>query len=101
MVAGGREGGGGLGRERGRGMYLLQPFSPLINPYLSVFPTYQCHAQQVVVKTVINAGEFHVSVKKPHLTKTEMGSEVQGTFKWKWSIQPISFRPNAFHKNVL
>ena len=66
-------------RKGGGKMYLLQPFPPLINPYLSVFPTYQCNAQQVVVKTVMNAGEFHVSAS--HLTKTEMGSEVQGTLK--------------------
>ena len=64
MVAGGRE----------------VPFPPLINPY-QFFPTYQCNTQQVVGKTVINAGEFHVSAKKSHLTKTEMGSEVQVTLK--------------------
>ena len=37
MVAGRREaevGGGGMGGE----MYFLQPFLPLINPYLSVVP---------------------------------------------------------------
>ena len=58
MVAGGREveGGGGGGR-----MYLLQAFQPLLNPYLSVFPTYRCNTQQVVIKTVIIAREFHVS----------------------------------------
>ena len=80
MMAGGREveGWGGKG---GGGMYFLLPFPPLINPYLSVFPAYQCNTQQVVLKTVINAGEFHVSAKKSHLTKTEMGSEVQGILK--------------------
>ena len=45
------------------------------------FPTYQCNTQQVVVKMVISAGDFHVSGKKFHLTKTEMESEVQGTLK--------------------
>ena len=43
-----REGGGGLEWERRRGggggggctLYLLQPFPPVINLYLSVFPTY-------------------------------------------------------------
>ena len=82
-------------------MYFLLPFPSLINPYLSVFPTYQCNTQQVVLKTVISAGEFHVSAKKSHLTKTEMGSEVQRILKGKWSIQSMSFRPNPFHKNVL
>ena len=44
MVAGeerGMEGEGegvGKGVGDGAGMYLLQPFPPLINPYLSVFP---------------------------------------------------------------
>ena len=61
-------------------MYLLQPSPPLINPYLSVFPTYQCNTQQVVVKTVISSGQFHVSEKKLHLTKAEMGSEMH--FGW-------------------
>ena len=75
MVEGGREvegwsGGGGGGK------YLLQ-----IDPYLSVFPAYQCNTRQVVVKMVISASEFHVSEQKLHLTKTEMGSEVQGTLK--------------------
>ena len=62
MVAGWREvegwGGGGGG---GVGTYLLQQFPPLTNPYLSVFPTYQCNTQQVHVKTILRAGEFHVS----------------------------------------
>ena len=55
--------------EGGGGMYLLQPFQPLINPYLSVFPAYQCNTRQVVVKTVISASEFHVSGQKLHLTE--------------------------------
>ena len=80
MVEGGREvegwGGGGGGE-----MYLLQPFPPLNNPYLSVFPAYQRNTRQVFVKTDISASEFHVSGQKLHLTKTEMGSEVQGTLK--------------------
>ena len=54
------------------------PLSTLIHQY---FPTYQCNTQQTVVKTVISAGEFHVSGQKLHLTKTEMGSELQGTLK--------------------
>ena len=79
MVVGGREVEGCVGKGGG-GLYLLQPFPPLINPYVSVFPTYQCNTQQVVVKTVINADEFHVIAKeKSHLTKTEMRSEVQDT----------------------
>ena len=52
-----------------------------MNPYLSVFPTYQCNTQQEVVRSIISAGEFHVLGKKLHLTKTEMASEVQGTLK--------------------
>ena len=62
-------------------MYLLQPFPSLINSYLSVFPCLSMNTGQVVVKTVISASEFHVSGQKLHLTKTEMGSEVQGTLK--------------------
>ena len=62
IMEGGREmegwGGGG-----GGGMYLLRPFPPLINPYLSVFPAYQCNTWQVVFKTVISASEFHVQDK--------------------------------------
>ena len=69
----------GWGGEGGWGMYL--PYPPLLNPYLSVFPTYKCNTHQVVVKTVISAGKFNVSEKKLHLTKPEMGSEVQGTLK--------------------
>ena len=72
MMAGGREmeGWGGKG---GGGMYFLLPFPPLINPYLSVFPAYQCNTQQVVLKTVINAGEFHVSAKKVTFDKNGDG----------------------------
>ena len=70
------EGWGGVGEGAGECIFL-----PLINPYLSVFPASQCNTQQLVVKTVISAGEFHVSGQKLHLTKTEMGSEVQGTLK--------------------
>ena len=76
MGAGGREVEGW-----GGGMCPLQPFPTLSNPYLSVFPSYQCNTQQVVIKTVISAGEFHASGKKLYLTKTEMGSEVQGILK--------------------
>ena len=72
MGGGGGVGRGGGGFWRGGGMYLLQSFPPLINPYLSVL----CNTQQVVVKPVISAGEFHVSGKKIHLKKSEMGSEV-------------------------
>ena len=100
MVTGWREvegwGGGG-----GVGTYLLQQFPPLTNPYLSVSPTYQCNTQQVLVKTVLRAGEFHVSGKKLHLTKTEMDFGVQGALKMEMSIQTIGFRPNPYHKNVL
>ena len=61
----------GGGRGGGGGMYLLQPFPPLIYQY---FPTFQCNTQQVVFKPVISAGEFHVSGKKIHLKK--IGDEV-------------------------
>ena len=54
------------------------PLSTLIYQF---FPAYQCNTKQVVVKPVISAGEFHVSGKKLYLTKTEMGSEMQGTLK--------------------
>ena len=79
-MEGGREVEGWDGGGGGE-MYLLQPFSLLINPYSSVFPAYQCNTRQVVVKTVIRASEFHVSGQKLHMTKTVMGSEVQGTLK--------------------
>ena len=63
--------------------------------------TYQCNTQQIVVRTVISAGEFHVLGKTLHLTITEMGSECKAPQRWKWFIQTMSFRPNLFHKNVL
>ena len=65
----------------GAGKVSSSTFPPLINPYFSVFPTYQCNTRQVVVKMVISASEFYVSGQKVHVTKTEMGSEVQGTLK--------------------
>ena len=72
MMASGREveGWGGKG---GGGMYFLLPFPPPINPYLSVFPAYQCNTQQVVLKTVINAGESQVSAKKVTFDKNGDG----------------------------
>ena len=56
----------------------------------------------IVVKTVINAVEFHVSAKK--VTFDKNGDGVRGARhlkKGKWSIQTMSFRPNPFHKNAL
>ena len=91
---------GGLGWWRGRGTYLLQQFPPLTNPYLSVFPTYQCNTQQVLLKTVLRAGEFHVSGKKLQLTKTEMGLRCKERPKGKFSIQTMGFRPNPFLKKM-
>ena len=79
MVADGREV-EGWGWEGGGGMYLRQPFPPLINSFYQFSPTYQCNTQQVVVKSVISTGEFHVSGIKLHLTKTEMGFEEPGIF---------------------
>ena len=62
--------GGGEGvrgeREPRRPGYLLQLFPPLINLYISVFPIYQYNTRHLVFKTVLIAGEFHVSGKKLH-----------------------------------
>ena len=63
MVAGGREVEGWVGKGRGNvsSLTIPTPNQPL---FIVFFPTYQCNTQQVVVKTVINAGQFHVSAKK-------------------------------------
>ena len=83
-------------------MYLLQPFPSLIKSYLSVFSYLSdCDTQQEVIKTIINAGEFHVSAKKSHLTKTEMGSEVQGTLKREMIYTNHELSTKSLSKNVL
>ena len=62
----------------GECIFHTHPYSTLIYQF---FRTFQCNAHQVVVKTFLSAGKFIVLEKKLHLTKTEMGSEVQGTLK--------------------
>ena len=71
MVADGRGGGGegggvGGGLGWGEAGNVSSPTIPAPNQTLiyQYFPTFQCYAQQVVVKLVISAGEFYVSGKK-------------------------------------
>ena len=58
---GGCWGGGGGGAGESIFSKHSHPYSTLIYHY---FPTFQSNTQQVVVKPVIGAGEFHVSGKK-------------------------------------
>ena len=39
--------------------------------------------------------------KKKFEKKRRWGLRCQASYKGKWSIQTMSFRPNPFHKNVL
>ena len=54
------------GWGRGGGGECTSPTIPTPNQplFISISPTFQCNTQQVVVKPVISAGEFHVSGKK-------------------------------------
>ena len=74
-------GGGGGGGERGK--------IAIINPNLSVFPTYQYHIQHAGVRMVLLSVNpmFQQKQVTLYLTTTQMRPELQDTFKRKWSIR--------------
>ena len=84
-------GGGGEAKERnmnrrgcgGRGKIAI------INPNLSVFPTYQYNIQRAGVRTVLVPVNpmFQENKVTLYLTTMQMRPELQDTFKRKWSIR--------------
>ena len=91
MCGGGGGGGGAVRRRRGmnrRGCGGRGKIA-IINPNLSVFPTYQYNIQRAGVRTVLVPVNpmFQENKVTLYLTTMQKRPELQDTFKRKWSIR--------------